>query len=243
VNAIRIGLALILTTLALPAHAQQSLGDYVQRELRDLQGTTTVIFKNERELAKLGRDFVEAYNLQEVQFFLKEPGCVRMQGRRGIATVRYITNGDRKLTEVPTLRIRSIKNIAQDPSEGETALDFGVITPSVLARIDGRFLRMEQHLGKNCAVFELWWRAEPRLRQTVWLDPQTRTVVDRIEHHRARRRPGFKKRFVFSEVQRINGVWIPTRVDIYNPENRLAGSSRYSNVRVNSGLDDRLFQF
>ncbi|MBI3911873.1 MAG: hypothetical protein HY320_13200 [Armatimonadetes bacterium] len=233
----------VVTLAGTPAHAQQTLDFYVQRNLRDLQSSAAVISKDDRELAKIGRDFVEAYNLQKREFFLKEPGCVRMQGKKGVVTVRFITNGNRKLTEVSSLHIHSVKDLTQAPDEGETALDFGLITPSVLEKMDGRFLRMEPRGGKNCAVFEMWFRAQPRPKHTVWLDPATKTVVDHIEHHRGRRRPGFKKRFAFSEVRQIGGVNVPARVDIYNGENQLAGSSRYENIRVNVGLDDKLFQF
>ena len=38
------------------------------------------------------------------------------------------------------------------------------------------------------------------------------------------------------------GVYIPTRVEVYNAENKLAGVTAYSNIRVNQPINPSVFK-
>jgi outer membrane lipoprotein-sorting protein len=167
---------------------------------------------------------------------------VRVEGKYGLFGVLYIINGDRKLQSVPALRIRKVKNIATDPGERRTSLDIGIFTPSLLPHFETRFLRYDTRDGKKLPVFELSYRQEKGGRKRhVWIDPATRTVV---EHQVFHRRGGLKMRYVFRNLVRYaNGVWLPTRVELYNPSGKLAAVTRYEDIRVNAGLADSLFEF
>jgi hypothetical protein len=226
---------------AAPASAQKTLDAYAQPSLKDVSASVDVVSKNDRELGKIGKGYVDAYKLTEQVIQYKEPGRVRFQGKRGLFTIRYITNGGSKLTEVPTLRIRKKADISKEPAKGDSINDLGVLTPSWAARVQDRWLRTETREGKTLQVFEYWYKEDPRYRHTLWIDPETRTIAEHVAHHRNPKRPGFKKRFVYGDVKQVNGVWLPTKVMLYNGENNLAATMRYESIKVNAGLKDSLF--
>jgi outer membrane lipoprotein-sorting protein len=230
---------------ALPAGAQKSLEAFAQPNLRDLTASFKVLTHNDRELEKIGKGYTDAYTLDSQQFFFKEPDRVRFQGKRGLVSVLRISNGNRQMQEVGGLAVlknRRMENLDKKPGKADTILDLGVLTPGLIGGMESKWVRTEARDGKKLEVFEFWHKADPRLRQTLWIDPGTKIVVDRIEHHRAASKPGFKKRFVYTEPKQFDGVWLPTRVAVYNGENKLAGTARYDSIKVNTGLPDKLFK-
>jgi len=225
-----------------PALAQKELSDYVQPGLKDLSATVAVVSKNDRELEKIGKSYVQAYGVGKQDLAAKEPGRLRYEARQGLLTFRSVTNGSRKLTEVGMLRVRKVEDLSGKPGKGDTLLDVGLITPSWLEKVDSRWLRTETRDGKALEVFEYTYKGDPDAPRTLWLDPATRTVVESVQHNRSEK-PGFKKRIVYTDLKQVNGVWLPTRATMYNTENKVAGVLRYDNIMVNSGLPDNLFTF
>jgi hypothetical protein len=226
-----------------PAAAQKGLDAYCQTSFRDAAATIDILSHNDKELGKIGKGYVQAYGLKSQEIWCKEPNQVRFQGKKGFFTIRYVTSGTRKLTEVPTLRIHKVENISKEPGKGDSIADLGVITPSWADAVEARWVRADTMSGKPVQVFEYWRKEDPRSKHTVSIDPTTRTIVENISHHRSKKKPGFKKRLVYSETKQISGVWMPTKVSIYNGENKLAAEMRYESIKINSGLDDKLFKF
>jgi len=237
-------LAVGLTLLAgSAAHAQKSLDDYTQPALKDLSASVGVLSHNDRELRKIGKGYSDAYKLGQQEVQCREPSQVRFQGKKGLFTIRYITNGNRKLTEVPTLRIRKVDDISKEPGKGDSISDLGVITPAFADRVEAKWLRSETRDGATLQVFEFWYKEDPRRRHTVSMDPATKTIVEHIDHHRSKKKPGFRKRLLFSQPKQVNGVWVPTRAALYNGENKLSAEVKYESIKVNTGLAEKLFKF
>jgi hypothetical protein len=89
-------------------------------------------------------------------------------------------------------------------------------------------------------VFELWFTDEPNSRHHfVWMDPEKRIILRRDVHHRS---GGLKMRFLLKEPKKVAGVWVPTRVEVLNAEGRLGAVTRYTSVKVNTGLSESLFR-
>lgn len=246
-NAVRVVVPAVLAALFLcgarPARAQKALTDYVQGNLKDLTASVDVVSKNDAELEKIGKGYVDAYRLGKQEIWAKEPNRMRFQGKQGVFVIRYVTNAGRKLTEVPTLRIHKVEDITAEPGKADSISDLGVITTGWEQRVESRWLRTETKDGKTLQVFEVWYKEDPRARHTLWLDPATKTIVEHVAHHRARNKPGFRKRLVYSDIKQINGVSIPTKVSMYNTDDKLAGVLRYEGIKVNTGLADSLFNF
>ena len=228
---------------ASPAWAQKTLDFYAQPALTDLSTSVSIVSKNDRELEKIGKGYVDAYRLDKQQIWCKEPGRMRFEGKQGVFTIRYVTNGNRRLTEVPTLRVREVDDISKEPGKGDAIVDLGIVTQAWVDRVQDRWLRQETRDGKTYQVFEFWFKEDPRYRHTLWMDPATKTVMEHTAHHRSRRKPGFRKRMVYSDLKQINGVWVPTKVTLYNGENKLAGVTRYDSIKVNTNIPDSLFNF
>jgi hypothetical protein len=226
-----------------PAWAQNSLDFYAQPTLKDLTASIKVINRNDAELKKIGKGYVDVYKLSSQQLMAREPGQVRFQAKRGILGVRRITSGGQQLFEVPGLGHRKVDDVTKKPGKADSITDLGVITPSWLRKVNSQWLRTENRGGKTLHVFETSYKDDTAYRRTLVMDPATRTMVEVISEHRERSQPGFKKRFVFSAPKQISGVWIPTRCDLYSPDNRLAASMQYDDIKVNTGLQDSLFRF
>ncbi len=228
---------------AMPARAQQkSLETYAQPALKDVFATVRVLSHNDGELNKIGKGYADAYKLTGQEIWCKEPNKVRFQGHQGILHIKYITNGSRRLMEIDTLHIRKMEDIEQEPNKGDSIADMGVMTPDWIRRVDHRWIRAENRDGKTLQVFDYWYKADPNAIHTIWVDPATKTIVEHIAHHRSKKRPGFKRRLVYSEPHQVNGIWMPSLVTIYNGENRQAAQMRYDNVKVNTGVPDNLFK-
>jgi outer membrane lipoprotein-sorting protein len=221
--------------------AAESLENYAQPNVRDIRATVLVDKKSDDALREIGKDEPKGYGIKRSQFSLKEPDKVRVEGKYGLISILYVINGDRKMRS--TLGVRKVKNIATRPGERYTALDLGILTPQVVNRLESRFLRFETRGTKKLPVFEVRFKGEPggARPNILTIDPTTRTVV---EHQVFHRKGGLKMRYVFRNLVRYaDGVWLPSRVELYSPSGKLGATSQYVDVTVNGGLSDSLFQF
>ena len=230
-------------TISVPASAQKSLDGYCQPAFKDAAATIDIVSHNNKELGKIGKGYVQAMSLRSQEIWCKEPSRVRFQGKKGLFTIRYVTTGTKKLTEVPTLRIHKVEDISKEPGKGDSISDLGIITQSWADSIEARWLRTDTVDGKQAQVFEYWRKEDPKSKHTISIDPTTHIILENISHHRSKKKVGFKKRLVYSEPKQFNGVWMPTKVTIYNGENKQAAEMRYEKIRINTGLDEKLFSF
>jgi hypothetical protein len=239
-----IGAALLAAVcLGTPAWSQGALSDYAQPALQDFSATGTILQKNDAELRKIDNSYVQSHRFRESLIRYKEPMKLRVESKAGFLTIRYIINGKKKSTQ--GLGLRKVKDITGRPGEEQSLFDSGILTPGFLADgVASRFLGKkpvdEKQGGLKVPVFELWFTDEPNSRHHfVWIDPAKRVILRRDIHHR---RGGVKMRFLLKEPAKVAGIWVPTRVEVYNAEGRLAGVTKYSNIKINTGLDESLFR-
>jgi hypothetical protein len=228
---------------ARPAAAQQPLNSFVQPALQDVTAKIKIVSKNGAALKKVDKSAQQAYQLSSREVWCKEPGLVRFQGKKGLTTVRYVTRGDKRLLHINFPPVRKVEDVSKEPNKADTISDLGVITRSWVDLVEDKWLRTEKVDGKSLQVYQYFYKGDKRAKHTIWVDPTTKTIVDHIAHHRAKKRPGFKKRLVYREVKQINGVWLPTRVELFNSDNELAAVMQYESIKVNSNLSDKLFSF
>lgn len=223
------------------ARAEVTLKQYAQPALRDFTATGVIAQKNDAELRKIDDSFARAYRFRESLIQYKEPQKLRIDSKAGLLSVRYVINGRRKATQVPGLRINKVKDITGRPGEKQGMLDSGILTPAFLEdHLASRFVGHQKLEGRTVPVFELWYTDEDDSRHHfVWIDPAKKIILRRDVHHR---KGGLKMRFLYKEPKQVAGVWVPTRVEVYNHENRLGAVTRYTNVKVNTGLSESLFR-
>jgi hypothetical protein len=227
--------------LAGGARAEEALRNFAQPALQDFTATGVVQQKDDAELRKIDKNYAQGYRFRESLIQYKEPMKLRVDSKAGLFSLRYVINGKRKSTQVPGLHINRVKDITGKPGEEQSMLDSGIITPGFLAdNVASRFVGYQTLDKRKVPEFEFWYTDEPHSRHHfVWMDPAKRFI---LRHDVYNRSGGLKMRFVFKQPMKVAGVWVPTRVEVYNAEFRQAAVTRYTNVRVNTGLSESLFR-
>lgn len=212
----------------------------VQNKLKDLQMTITAGKIRLGELRKINNEFANAYRFKKMEVYYKEPSRMRLESEVLSRKLLYVINGDKKYIKAPGHQ--EVQDVAEAPGKKQTMLDFGLITPSVASRLKARFLREEKEGDRSLYLFELFWNyGDDHTRYLVWIDPQTKITVKRQWFNNEGK---LMATFHYLEaVEVAPGLWIPTRVEVYNAENRFGGVTIHSNIQVNKGLDERLFKF
>lgn len=209
-----------------------------QDKLRDLQMEARVEGVRLGELRKINKDFANAYRFRRMLVQYKEPLKLRLESEVQGQKIIYILNGGQKLVIAPRQRVR--EDVTNAPGKRQTPLDFGFITPSLARLLDAKFLREERENGTLLLVYELTWGyTQDTARHIVWIDPERRYLVRRHWHSFGI----YRARFEYKEpVQAAPGIWIPSKVEVYNADQRFGGRTVNSNIRVNQGLNDQLFE-
>ena len=234
-----IGLA-ALVALAVTAQGGQNIDSYVQKNFEDASFTARVKFANQKELAKINKDFGQSYRFSNVDFKVKEPFKVRADASVEDTKVLYITNGTKQLIRIPRIKVNSHQDLSKSPGRRQTLLEFGVLTPSLFDNyFVAKFVRMDRATGD--AVFDLTYVAslDDTTRHRIWIDPQKKYITKR-EWYSQR---GGKQLATFFYTDPVNqgGVWMPSHQSVKNMDSALAGETYYTDLKINSGLADSLF--
>jgi outer membrane lipoprotein-sorting protein len=210
----------------------------VQDRLRDLQMDVKAEGVRLGELRKINKDFANAYRFKWMKVYYKEPLKLRLESEVLSRRITYILNGGIKLVIAPGQRVRD--DVSNSPGKRQTPLDFGFITPAVARQLDATFQREEKEGNTTLYVFKLEWNyGDDDATHIVWFDPEKRYTARRVWYSRTGK---YRARFEYKEpVEAAPGIWIPTRVEVYNADQRFGGRTVNSNIKVNQGLDDSLF--
>ena len=218
----------------------QDINDYVQTRLHDLRATVKQQTANQRELEKINKDFANSYRIKQMTARYKEPSKMRLESKVGVVSVVYIINGNRK--HVSAGPIKSTDDISDAPGKRQSLMDFGILTPGFMKLVNAKFLRYDHEGGVRYPVFELTWaNSDDTSKHIVWMDGKTRTVVKRQWYNQVGKLMAIF--YYKNPVEAAPGIWIPTRVEVYNAEGKLGGVTTYVDLYVNEGLPDSLFQF
>jgi len=73
--------------------------------------------------------------------------------------------------------------------------------------------------------------------QRLWIDANTLQLLKREKYDHGR----MEKRFEYKGAKKIEGIWVPSRLEAYSPTGKLAGVTEYRDIRVNAGISDSEF--
>ena len=222
------------------ARAEETLRDFAQPDLRDFSAAGVIVQKNDAALNKIGRNFAQGYRVRELPIWYKEPSKLRVDAKAGFLSIRYVINGNRKATQVPALHISKVKGHHRPPGRGAGDAGLGIITPLVPRQRGGLPLCRSPGAGRaSVPVFEFWYTADKISRHhMLWIDPEKRIIL----RHDVDDRHGHPwVRYVLKQPIQMAGIWVPTRLEVYSADGHLAAVTRYTNVKVNSGLSESLF--
>lgn len=230
-----------VVALVLGQSSTVRIQDLVQPALRDASWRARVERSAQRELQKINRDFANSYRFSFTDVQMKEPFMLRLESTVDDQSILYILNGPIRMFRIPRAGINRRENLARAPGKRQTPLDFGLLTPSLFDNFfTARFVRNDRATGN--VVFDVTY--VPSLgdttRHRIWVD-RTRRIVTKREWYS--QNGGFLvATFYYEEPRSFSGIWIPTRLRVHNADDKFAGSTRYENIRVNTGLSDSIFR-
>jgi outer membrane lipoprotein-sorting protein len=234
-------LALALSLVSSPEQTR-SIEDAIQRKLEDVSFTSRRVTGIQRELRKINSDFANSYRFTFLNVKLKEPMKLRLDTNVDDTDVILIFNGPRRLIRIPRSNINDRQNLAKKPGQRQTIFDFGLLTPPLMREFfDAQFVRVDR--GNNNWVFDLTYKKELNddTRHRVWIDADRKYITKR-EWYTQLGNKELLAVFFYEEPKFESGIWFPTRVSVRNAENKLAGVTQHSSLKINSGLSDTLFK-
>ena len=224
--------------LAMPS-ADPVITDYVQPGLKDATFVAKVITGNQSELKKINKDFGEAYRFKESTIKIKEPFMIRMESNVDDTDVLLVMNGSKRLMSIPG-RFSTRKDLSDSPGMRQTIFDFGILTPSLFSSLyDAKFVRIDRATGNP--VFDVIFKRRDvdTSRHRIWVDKDKKYIVKREWFGQEDQQ---KATFFYTEPELVGGVWIPTKATVKNTDDKVAGVTDYSLIKVNTGLADSLFK-
>lgn len=230
-----VAVALILTSV-LSAQAAPDIRALTSNSVKTLQTNSEIVTENQDELKKIGGDISLAYRLHRGSMVYEQPGKLRIEATiPHIATGYYVINGNMKRTVAPFVDKK--QDTTGAPGKRQTLLDFGLVPPELLTDYNATFLRRES--GLLCFQIQPKQAGETQ-KDLVWIDPKTHITAQRYNYDRDGK---LVKWFLYKNpVLVAPGVYVPTRVELYNTQNKLAGATVYQNVKVNQPLSESLFK-
>ena len=205
---------------------------------KDVTLTCRILYANHAELKKIGKDFAIQYEFKTATVRYKSPNKLKMEGKLGIVKAAVVINGDRKLTR---FIYSKRENIRDKPHKRQTDFDIGIISDSLWR--DYIITGTATQKASETSVYKITFvRGNSRGKKHIcWVDPKTLKLL-KVEKYESD--GTLKSKYIYSNHSLINGlIWVPGRVDVYNQDGKLAGTSVYENVKVNTGIPDSVFKF
>ncbi len=229
----------IVALIALAASFRIGIDDVIVSNFKDASFTAKVVKGDQNELAKVNKDFGEAYRFQFTNVKLKEPFKVRLDTDVEDTQVTFIVNGVHRLIKIPKARLTDRKDLSMSPGKRQTALDFGLLTPSLFQKLyDAKFIRTDRETGGY--VFDLTYKKalDDSSRSRVWIHPEKHYIMKREWFNQDGRQLAT---FLYEKPKLVAGVWFPTHCSVVNVDQKVAGITQYEGLKVNIGLSDALF--
>ncbi len=229
-------LLLLLPALRAPAAPSPDINKYTSTNVKTLQLSSDIVTENQGELKKISGDIALAYRLHRGSMQYEQPGKLRINASVPIfGAGHYTINGNKKATVAPFYH--RVQDVTGAPGKKQTLLDFGLVPPELLSEYDATYLGVQNGLVEYQLLPKI--KTEP-LKNIVWIDPKTKITVQRYNYDRDGK---LSKWFLYKNPAQIApGVYIPTRVELYNPQNKLAGATVYQNIKVNQPLSEDTFK-
>lgn len=231
---------MLIVPLLTTATAPVDIATYLQPKLKDLSFTVRVGSSSQRELAKINEDFAKSYKFKQTKVYAKEPFKLRLESLVEDQTVLFILNGPTRWLKVPSIRLSTKENLAKSPGKRQTWLDFGILTPGLFSGLfEATYVRLDRESGR--AVFDLTFAKalDDTSRQRVFIDPDRKYVARREWYSQEGR---LRAVFSYESPVQVDGVWLASKLTVKNADGKVAGVSSYTDLKVNSGLSDSLFQ-
>lgn len=231
-----------LTAVAALALGAQSptITQFVQRNLDDATFKARVVKADQRELLKINRDFGTSYRFETTTIKFKEPLKLRLEANVDDTNLLYIIDGPTQIIKIPRMKLNQKLDLSKSPGRRQTPLDFGILTPALFDNLfTAKYVRNDRATGD--VVFDLTYQTslDDSSRHRIWVDSERKIVTKREWYNQHGRQLAT---FVYENPQQESGVWVPTKLTVRNTDNKVAGITSYTDIKINTGLADSLFK-
>jgi outer membrane lipoprotein-sorting protein len=230
--------SLIGLAAAQAAAPAPDLANYTSTRIRTLTMDTEVVTENRPELEKIGGDFAQAYRFHHVMVSYEQPDKLQFESVVLGTHITYTINGNRKFTSIPSYHVHKVEDTTGAPGKKQSLLDVGLVPPELLTLYNGTYLRTEG----NLLVYQIMPKQHGETyKDIVWIDPVTHITTKRIHYNRDGKLIAWYQ--YLNPTEPRPRMYIPTRVEVYNPDNQLAAVTAYSNIKINLPVDTTIFDF
>ena len=228
----------LLVTAAVRLPAAPDANSFSTAHLHTLSLTVHVVSENRDELDKIPGDFAEAYRFHTLSFSYEQPGKLHYETVVLGTHIAYTINGNKKYSSIPSVHLHKVEDVTGAPAKKQTLLDVGLVSPEFLGEYSATYTGMA---GKDY-VFTLESKVPGEtIKDVVWIDPVTHITARRFHYNRDGK---LISSFVYcNPVAVFPGMYVPTRIEVYNQYNKLAAVSSYTDIKANLPISESIFDF
>ncbi len=205
-------------------------------KIKDMSAQLNIQETDRAELKKIGGSFATTYSGRRMEMYYQFPNKARFEGKISGFSGKMIYNGDKKSFNV--IGISKTLDTRGQPGQKQSLLDLGIFSRDwLLTDWEAKYQKAEG----NLRVFKLVQRDSTNgSHEIVWVNPKTSIIEKRISYNGDN---VFQKEIHNINVKQIKpGIWIPTRIEIYNREGKMGVAQSIDNIKINEGVDGRLFE-
>lgn len=209
------------------------------KDFKDIVMTVTITGKNKDALEKIEPSYTRLYDFKSAVLSFKGPDKMRTEGKLGMVRFEYIINGVTKIVRSPTIRLNQVTKYPNEPAKLQDAFDLGLICSAIYKSRRIEVVEDAQAQINNEIKIRLFY-PNGDMKYFAWLD-KTNLWLKRFEKRTSK--DVLKVRYEFYDAKNIdNVIWLPTKTEMFAPTGEKAGVSETSNIKINVGLDDKIFE-
>jgi hypothetical protein len=189
---------------------------------------------NFTELGKIGGSFATSYRVPRYNISYQYPNKLRVEAKVMFLSPLIIFNGDQKYTKIGPKVDK--ENVKTQVGKKQSLMDVGIFAKDwlstdyipIFVKKEGTLVvyRLNQRFGTN------------KSHEIVWVNP-TNSITERRQSFNGD--SILQKEIRYKNPQLFNGVWVPTRVEIYNQFGKLGAVQNVERIAVNTNLPENLF--
>jgi outer membrane lipoprotein-sorting protein len=228
----------VVSGIAAATTAAPDARAFTSTQIRTLQMDTSVVQENRDELTKIGGDFAMAYRFHKVTLSYSQPDKIHFESVVAGMHIAYTINGNTKYTSIPTVHVHKVEDVTNAPGKKQSLLDCGLLPPEEFNLFYATYIRKDG----NQLVYRLSPKqASERFHDMMWIDPVTHITTKREHYNQDGKLMAW---YLYKNPIRARPkIYVPSRVEVYNAENKLAAVTVYTNVKVNLPVDNSIFDF
>ena len=209
------------------------------KNLKDICMTGTVTQSNKDVIAKIDQNYTRLYEFKSAKVMYKLPDKMRMEGKLGMVRFEYIVNGTTKIFRASPVRINKRYDYSDDPAKLQSALDIGLITPTLWDKRAVEVIDDADAKANGEIKLQLKW-PKGDMQIFIWVDEKDLWL------RKLEKRDGqgnIRVSIVYSNPKNLDGIlWLPTKAELLPPTGEKAGTTEMSDIKYNCGLADSLFE-